>query len=88
MRRYLDLPPARGVGMIGEPEPHYYFHRPLGQLLGECFAAGFVLDGLEEPAFGPDDTSRRRALGWGNFRQIPPVLAARLRLSQRNPRAE
>ena len=70
------------VGMIGEPEAHYYFHRPLGQLLGACFAAGFVLDGLEEPSFGPEETSRRRALGWGNFRQIPPVLAARLRLAQ------
>ncbi len=80
--KYLDLPPGKGVGMIGEPEAHYYFHRPLGQLLGACFAAGFVLDGLEEPAFGEGETSRRRALGWGNFRQIPPVLAARLRLSQ------
>jgi SAM-dependent methyltransferase len=79
---YLDLPPIKGAGMIGEPEAHYYFHRPLGQLLGACFAAGFVLDGLEEPAFGPEETSRRRALGWGNFKKIPPVLAARLRLAQ------
>jgi SAM-dependent methyltransferase len=78
---YVDVPPARGVGMIGEPEAHYYFHRPLHVLLGACFAAGFVLDGLEEPHFGPDDTSRRRPLGWGNFKQIPPVLAARLRLA-------
>jgi 2-polyprenyl-3-methyl-5-hydroxy-6-metoxy-1,4-benzoquinol methylase len=77
---YVDVPPSRGVGMIGEPEPHYYFHRPLSQLLGTCFAAGFVLDGLEEPHFGPDDTSRRRPLGWGNFKQIPPVLAGRMRL--------
>jgi 2-polyprenyl-3-methyl-5-hydroxy-6-metoxy-1,4-benzoquinol methylase len=81
---YVDVPPARGVGMIGEPEAHYYFHRPLNVLLGACFAAGFVLDGLEEPHFGPEDTSRRRPLGWGNFKQIPPVLAARLRLAQQS----
>src|SRR5262245_66576972 len=42
---YLDIPPALGAGMIGEPTPHYYFHRPLSALLGAGFAAGFVLDG-------------------------------------------
>jgi hypothetical protein len=38
-----------------------------------------VLDGLEEPAFGPEQRSSR-ALSWANFRDIPPVLVARLRL--------
>ena len=75
---YLDIPPALGAGMIGEPTPHYYFHRPLSALLGAGFAAGFVLDGLEEPAFGPEQ-ARPRSLSWGNFHQIPPVLVARLR---------
>jgi hypothetical protein len=58
--------------------PHPYFHRPLSRLLGAGFAAGFVLDGLEEPAFGPDDRAGR-PLGWANFKTVPPVLAARLR---------
>jgi hypothetical protein len=68
--------------MPGEPNPHYYFHRPLHELLGACFAAGFALDGLEEPAFGADDVGKR-PLSWLNFQQIPPVLVARLRLSPR-----
>jgi ubiquinone/menaquinone biosynthesis C-methylase UbiE len=48
---YLHVEPQRGVGMPGEPEPHLYFHRSLSALLTACFQAGFVLDGLEEPAF-------------------------------------
>lgn len=77
---YLGIPPGKGAGMPGEPQPHYYFHRPLHELLGACFAVGFALDGLLEPAFGPDAASPR-PLSWLNFTQIPPVLAARLRLS-------
>ena len=77
---YLHLTPTRGAGMPGEPSAHYYFHRPLGVLFGSCFAAGFVLDGIEEPAFGPGSSSHR-ALSWANFRHIPPVLVGRLRLA-------
>ena len=47
------------------------------------FLAGllpFVLDGLEEPAFGPDDRGRGgRPLSWANYTDIPPVLVARVR---------
>jgi 2-polyprenyl-3-methyl-5-hydroxy-6-metoxy-1,4-benzoquinol methylase len=48
---YLRPTVEKGGGMPGEPEPHYYFHRSLSDLLSACFGAGFVLDGLEEPAF-------------------------------------
>ena len=74
---YLDLPAGPGVGIIGQPEPHYYFHRPLHQLLGACFAAGFVMDGMEEPAFPAEATSDRK-LRWQDYAQIPPVLVARM----------
>ncbi len=75
---YLDVPVRRGVGARGEPAPHYYFHRTLSGLLGAAFAAGFVLDALEEPAFPPREPSGR-AFDWENYSQIPPVLAGRLR---------
>lgn len=75
---YLQIPPGKGAGMPGEPAPHYYFHRPLHQLFGECFAAGFALDGLEEPSFAPETTSSR-ALSWAHYRQIPPALVVRVR---------
>ena len=75
---YLTVPAGKGAGMPGEPAPHWYFHRPLHVLLGACFAAGFVLDGLEEPSFGPEDAAAS-LLSWENFPDIPPVLVARLR---------
>jgi SAM-dependent methyltransferase len=77
---YLRVPPVRGVGMLGEPAPHYYFHRSLSVLFGAYFAAGFVLDGLEEPAFSDDDRGGR-PLGWANYKDVPPVLVARMRLT-------
>jgi SAM-dependent methyltransferase len=77
--RYLEPGVARGLGMIGQPEPHYYFHRPLSLLFGTCFRAGFVLDGLEEPAFDVPFDPQRRAISWENFAGIPPVLVARVR---------
>ena len=75
---YLDVPVEKGAGIPGEPEPHYYFHRPIARLLTACFEAGFVLDGMEEPAFagGRDPTA---AFAWRNYHQFPPVLVCRLR---------
>jgi SAM-dependent methyltransferase len=75
---YLRPTVVKGGGMPGEPEPHYYFHRSLSDLLAVCFGAGFVLDGLEEPAFA-EPIQSQLALNWGHYPDIPPVLACRLR---------
>ncbi|HLV80773.1 MAG TPA: class I SAM-dependent methyltransferase [Chthonomonadaceae bacterium] len=77
--KYLSVEAAKGIGIRGQPVPQYYFHRPLHLLFAACFRAGFVLDGLEEPGF--HGVSRdRRSVSPVNFREIPMVLAARLRL--------
>jgi len=73
---YLDIPPGKGAGMPDEPEPHWYFHRPLHQLLGAFFAVGFVLDSIEEPRFATPN-EHPGATAWDNLIGIPPVLAAR-----------
>jgi 2-polyprenyl-3-methyl-5-hydroxy-6-metoxy-1,4-benzoquinol methylase len=75
---YLNLPPRLGIGIRGQPSPHYYFHRPLSALFSTGFQEGFVLDGLEEPAFGPD-VEAAHPLNWANFKDIPPILVARMR---------
>ena len=75
---YLDLSAGPAIGIVGQPEPHVYFHRPLHVLLGVCFEAGFVMDGIAEPAF-PAGAKSNRDLGWQNYSQIPPVLVVRLR---------
>jgi hypothetical protein len=75
--RYSSLLPQRADGIVGQPAPHYYFHRPLQTLLTACFDAGLVLDGLEEPAF--DTPANDFAVRWQNCTEIPPILVARLR---------
>ena len=84
-RHFLKLPAsyitpatAMGIAVAGQPELQHYFDRPLSLLLGACFEAGFVVDGLEEPVFSPDDEH-------GVWSELPPVLVVRLRLA--SPRA-
>ena len=80
---YMTASMARGAAIAGQPQPQVYFHRPLQSLFGAAFAAGFVLDGLEERAFPPDHPHRHSALSWGgNYSEIPPVLVARMRLPE------
>ena len=73
---------AKGIGIIGQPVPQYYFHRPISVLFNTCFSAGFVLDGLEEPVFN-QPTEGTSPFGWANYKEIPPVLVARMRLMQK-----
>lgn len=80
--RYITPITCRGLGMIGQPQAQYYFHRPLSVLFGACFAAGWVLDGLEEPTFDASAPANR-TFSLTNYREIPPVLVARLRPSGR-----
>ena len=82
LRAYLAMPPVKGSGAPGEPTPHYYFHRSLSELLGAAFDAGFVLDALLEPTYEAEESASAASLDWRRFRQFPPVLSGRLRLSQ------
>jgi 2-polyprenyl-3-methyl-5-hydroxy-6-metoxy-1,4-benzoquinol methylase len=82
---YLSATVEQAQAIFGQPKKQLVFHRPLQELLGACFEAGFVLDGLEEPGFPPDHPAGENRLAWGsNFSEIPPVLAARLRLAGRS----
>ena len=82
--KYLHFTHQKGIGIIGQPAPHYYFHRSLSTLFNACFRAGFVMDELEEPAFNPphDGSTSNRLLSWVNYNEIPPVLVVRLRVSE------
>ena len=82
IRTYLEMPPVKGSGAPDEPNPHYYYHRPLSELLGYAFTAGFVLDALLEPAFAPEDANLGGGLSWYQLSQIPPVISGRLRPAQ------
>ncbi len=73
---YLTPTAQKGEGIVGQPEPQYYFHRPLSALLDAGFREGFVLDALEEPALAPEDPGR--GIRWEQMPDIPPVLAGRM----------
>ncbi len=78
IRDYLFIPPIKGAGAPNEPNPHYYYHRPLHELIRAAVEAGLVLDGMEEPAFPRpegDSTPYWRTELW----QIPVVMTLRLR---------
>jgi SAM-dependent methyltransferase len=76
---YIRSAKDKGLGIVGQPVPQYYFHRPISALFDTCFRVGFVLDGMEEPVFdlAADGT---RPFSWANYREIPPALIARMRL--------
>jgi SAM-dependent methyltransferase len=77
--RYRTPVTERGVGIVGQPTPHYLFHRPISLVLNAGFQAGFVLDGLEEPI---DETAPNESKwsSWANYKETPPALVARFRL--------
>ena len=80
VKGYLKSSKIRGLALENQPQPHIYFHRPLHSLLNTAFQFGFVLDGLEEPAFPEEIAARSNAIGWSRFNKIPPVIVARLRI--------
>jgi 2-polyprenyl-3-methyl-5-hydroxy-6-metoxy-1,4-benzoquinol methylase len=76
IRKYLTQESGRNVGLLNQPEPHYFFHRPLGAVFAACFSAGFMVDGLEEPAF-PKSNSVKNAFAWAKRPEIPPAIVLR-----------
>lgn len=75
---YIHPKKEKGIGIVGQPVPQYYFHRPISIILNTCFDAGFVLDGIEEPVFG-DLQKKELTLHDMIFKQIPPALVCRMR---------
>jgi 2-polyprenyl-3-methyl-5-hydroxy-6-metoxy-1,4-benzoquinol methylase len=76
--RYITPYAVKYTGIIGQPAPHYYFHRPLVELLRPFLSNGWVLDGLQESSF-PSAEPNARLFSWEHYQEIPPVLAFRLR---------
>lgn len=70
--RYTDERPMRGVAVEGQPVLQWYFHRTLSTILSVFFAAGWVLDGFDEPVLSSVEDD-------GVFAEIPGVLVIRFR---------
>jgi protein-L-isoaspartate O-methyltransferase len=74
---YLSPSARKTEGIIGQPEPQWFFHRPLSVLFHHGFDAGFSIDGLEEPRLPPADG--KPGVRWSNMPDIPPILVVRMR---------
>ena len=75
------LPFARkSEGIMGQPEPHWFYHRPICVLFQAGFSAGFVVDGIEEPGF-PDPGKTHAGVSWNDMPEIPPIMVVRMRLT-------
>ncbi len=75
---YKESRVSYGDAMVGQPARQLYFHRPLEELFGAFFRAGYALDGLVEPTFA-EQAAPERAASWKHLVGIPPVLVARTR---------
>jgi 2-polyprenyl-3-methyl-5-hydroxy-6-metoxy-1,4-benzoquinol methylase len=78
IRKYLSQEPGLSVGIINQPQPHYFFHRPLSAIFAACFSAGFVIDGLEEPAYPAGGAGAKNPFSWAKRPEIPPAIVARV----------
>ena len=76
--QYVDNTADLAAGILHQPEPHYSYHRSLATLFGACFAAGFVVDGFEEPAF-PPGVGAKSAFAWAKRPKLPPACVVRAR---------
>ncbi|HQY89188.1 MAG TPA: class I SAM-dependent methyltransferase, partial [Tepidisphaeraceae bacterium] len=76
--RYISDWEHNSRGLLEQPVPHKMYHRSISTILTSCFRHGFVVDGMEEPAF-PPDTRLRSPFSWARRPEIPPVMVIRLR---------
>jgi 2-polyprenyl-3-methyl-5-hydroxy-6-metoxy-1,4-benzoquinol methylase len=77
---YLSSFARKTEGIIGQPEPQWFYHRPLHVLFQTGFSAGFVIDGIEEPGL-PKVLPDRPGVRWHDMPEIPPIMVVRMRLT-------
>ena len=78
---YLSPSARKTEGIVGQPEPQWFFHRSISTLFQFGFEAGFVVDGIEEPRFADDEP--RAGVRWHDMPDIPPMMIVRMRLPRR-----
>ena len=75
---YLSPFARKTEGIVGQPEPQWFFHRPISTIFRFGFEAGFVVDGIEEPRLTADGS--KAGVGWHDMPDIPPVMVVRMKL--------
>lgn len=81
---YLTSFTKKTEGIVGQPEPQYYFHRSIHVLFNAGFNVGFVVSGIEEPGFSRNKQGKG-GVRWDDMPEIPPVMVVRMGLEKGNP---
>ncbi|MDY7011156.1 MAG: hypothetical protein SVV80_10455 [Planctomycetota bacterium] len=81
VERYLTPMQWKQIGVIGQPEAHYMFHRSIAEILANAFRNDFVLNDLQEVG-DPSDFDKRNPFALQNFPEIPAIMAASLVLQK------
>ena len=76
---YLSPSARKTEGIVGQPEPQWFFHRPISTLFGFGFEVGFVVDGIEEPRL-PVAKQTKAGVRWHDMPDIPPIMVVRMKL--------
>ncbi len=80
---YLKSRSYTGIGIVGQPRPHIYFHRPINLLLRLFLDQGFRLSAFEEPRFSDAAISSAKSpLSSEFWRYFPLILVVRLELPE------
>ena len=70
----------------GQPEPQWFFHRPISVLFEFGFDAGFVVNGIDEPRL-PGAKKPKAGVRWHDMPDIPPIMVVRMKLMPGSPSA-
>jgi 2-polyprenyl-3-methyl-5-hydroxy-6-metoxy-1,4-benzoquinol methylase len=76
---YLSPFTRKTEGIVGQPEPQWFFHRPISTLFQFGFEAGFVVDGIEEPRLPVERC--KAGVRWHDMPDIPPIMVVRMKLT-------
>jgi SAM-dependent methyltransferase len=76
---YLSPSARKTEGIVGQPEPQWFFHRSISTLFGFGFEVGFVVDGIEEPRL-PVAKQPEAGVRWNDMPDIPPIMVVRMKL--------
>ena len=74
---YLKIQNNKGIGIVGQPVPQWYFHRPISEYFRICFNAGFCLTDLREPSF---KETKSKNIFDNVFINNPPALVCGFKL--------
>ena len=81
VERYLTQMQWKQIGIIGQPEAHYMFHRSITEILAKAFQNGFLVKDFQEVG-DPSKFDKKNPFALQNFPETPAIMAVSLVLQK------